>query len=328
MLRTGLLVVLALGVMPAVVVPGGLPGGTHSASSSPSSVRAAQPDPGASRPRPMASRTALGAGPRQPPAQVAHHAYGPQPRQRLTAYWHPGDRAPRAGVVILHGGFWAKDTDWSRWARTYADAGYAVFDLYYRLNSDAVWPAQRDDALRALRWIRTHAADYSLDPDRLVLLGSSAGGQIAASVATHGAGRKHVAGAVALSPVASPYRAWLTGGLPDATPDQRKLRLNAELLTGCPPRRADARCWAAWRSAVVKNAASGADDAPMLLVHSAQDWVSVEHSTDLATAEWERGMPRADLTLDVVPGAAHGMRLLDDAAVRGRVAAWIAARTS
>nr|WP_240929693.1 alpha/beta hydrolase [Streptomyces coryli] len=270
------------------------------------------------------------AAPVSVPEGALHHAtrsYGPHPRQRLTAYWHPHGGAPRAGVVIVHGGYWAKDTDWSGWARTYAAAGYAVFDLYYRLNSDAVWPAQRDDVLRALRWIRGHAAEYGLAKDRMVLLGSSAGGQIAASVGTYGAGRELAAGVVALSPVASPYRAWLDGGRQGASADQRKLRRNAELLTGCAPRRADAGCWDAWRSTVVKNTASGADDAPMLLVHSAHDWVSVRHSTELAMAQWGQGMSRADLTLDVVPGGAHGMALLEDRRVRGRVDAWIRART-
>ncbi|MDR3035092.1 MAG: alpha/beta hydrolase [Kitasatospora sp.] len=249
------------------------------------------------------------------------HRYGPLRGQRLRAYWYASDRA-RPALAIVPGGYWSRTTDWSRWARHYAAEGYAVFTLSYRLDGDARWPAARRDVRRALRWIRS-SSRYGVSPGRVLVLGSSAGGHLAAAAATYRSGRSLTAGVVALSPVASPYRAWRDGGRAGDSAAQVRLRENAERLVGCAPRRSDPRCWGAWRSASVKSAASGVDDAPMLLVHARSDWVSVRHSTDLAAAERAAGMSRRDMSVCVVRGAAHGMALLDDRHVRARVDTWL-----
>jgi acetyl esterase/lipase len=64
-----------------------------------------------------------------------------------------------------------------------AGAGYAVVSIDYRLSPEFKWPAQRDDLLAAIRFLREHAAGLGIDTDRLVLLGRSAGGQIATAAA-------------------------------------------------------------------------------------------------------------------------------------------------
>ena len=61
--------------------------------------------------------------------------------------------------------------------------GYAVASIDYRLAPEFKWPAQRDDLLAAIRFLRAHAAALGIDEDRLVLLGRSAGGQIATAAA-------------------------------------------------------------------------------------------------------------------------------------------------
>lgn len=283
-----------------------------------------------------------------PPAGTAHEApgareagagrslrtgvesYGKHPRQQVTVHWRPR-QAPRGGLVLLHGGYWSYDTDWAGWARAFARRGYAVFDADYRLAPGWPWPAQRDDVLAALRWVRRNAAAYAVDPARVAVLGSSAGGQLAVAAATHGAGAARTAGAVALSPVASPYRAWLDGGAPGATAAGRRLRASAERLAGCVPDgtpevSADRACRRAWRSLDPRRAASGRDDAPMLLLHSAGDWVPAYHSEAVAAAERARGMPAGDVRVRVVPGAGHGMRLLADPPVVGEIEGWLRRR--
>jgi acetyl esterase/lipase len=265
------------------------------------------------------------------------HAYGSHPRQTLDAYWKTAgeDRGgEQPGIVILHGGHWYEDTGWAGWSRRFADAGYAVFAVDHRLNIDAPWPAQRTDALSALDWIRDHAADFDLDPGRLVLLGSSSGGQIATAVATYRSGAFRVDGVVALSPVNDPYRAWRDGNAGDATARQRKLRDNATLLARCHPETSDNSasahpgCRDTWSDMVVRNRASGGDDAPMFLLHSEDDFVPVRHSLDLEAAEEDaHNMPANGVTVRTVAGSSHGGALLKEPGVAERVLGWIAERT-
>ncbi|MDN3023045.1 alpha/beta hydrolase [Streptomyces sp. S.PB5] len=227
--------------------------------------------------------------------------YGGHERQTITVYGVPGAPA----VVILHGGYWAEDADWSRTARWLAGQGFRVYETDYRLNTDARWPAQREDVRAALRWIGAHSAG------RPLLLGSSAGGQLALDAATYGAGRDLVRGVVALSPVASPYRAWVDGGRPGATAQQRRLRQEAQRLVGCDPDRTGPRCWARWSDLAAHTHASGADDAPMLLIHSQRDFVPPAHSDELAAEE--RRLGHKDITVRTPKGASHGGALMERA---------------
>ncbi|MFE7760075.1 alpha/beta hydrolase [Streptomyces sp. NPDC057438] len=282
----------------------------------------------------------------------ATYSYGSHTRQTLDAYWNAAGEehnGTQPGIVILHGGYWHEDTGWATWSRTFADAGYAVFTVDYRLNHDAAWPAQRTDALSALDWIRGHAADFDLDINRMVLLGSSSGGQIATSVATYRSGAYGLDGVVGLSPVVDPYRAWRDGNAATATDRQRRLRDNAVILARCSPeteagtktRTGTASgakdpatasphpgCRETWNDMAAGSRASGADDAPMYLIHSKGDPVPAQPSLALEAAEEkDHNMPANGVTVKTVAGSAHGGALLDDPKVAERVTAWIAERT-
>lgn len=240
---------------------------------------------------------------------VRKFSYGTHARQTVTVY---GDHGP--ALVIVHGGYWADDTDWSHWARWFAGQGFRVYDVDYRLNSDARWPAQRTDALAALDWVAWHSGM------RPLVLGSSAGGQIATVAGGYGEGASRVRGVVALSPVATPSRAWTDGGRSSASAKQRRLRSEARRLAGCTP----AACPAQWRSMAASSYASGAEDAPLLLVHSVSEFVPPAHSRDLATAALGKGL--GDVTVRTVSGSAHGAGLLSSEAVRGAVVGWLRKR--
>ena len=94
--------------------------------------------------------------------------------------------APRPAVVLIHGGgMWTGSrVDMADMAIELARAGYVAFSIDYRLVDAATgrnrWPAQLDDAQRAVRWVRAKAGDYGVDPVRVGTLGWSAGGQLAA----------------------------------------------------------------------------------------------------------------------------------------------------
>lgn len=67
-----------------------------------------------------------------------------------------------------------------------AGGDYAAASVGYRLSPEACWPAQIHDAKAAVRWLRGQAAIYRLDPDRIGVMGTSAGGHLAAILGTSG----------------------------------------------------------------------------------------------------------------------------------------------
>jgi acetyl esterase/lipase len=95
-----------------------------------------------------------------------------------------GDRYPV--VLVLHGGGWRngdKGQYYGAVHRYIASQGYVVFDAQYRFSQEAPFPAQLEDVRDALRWIKQHRDEYQIDPQKIVLLGRSAGGHLALQAA-------------------------------------------------------------------------------------------------------------------------------------------------
>ena len=85
-------------------------------------------------------------------------------------------------VIVIHGGSWSggEKSDFESYDRWLAAGGRVVFDVEYRLANGAQrFPAQIMDIKCAIAWVKNHAAQYRVDPERLALLGRSAGGQLA-----------------------------------------------------------------------------------------------------------------------------------------------------
>ncbi|WP_323815922.1 alpha/beta hydrolase [Cellvibrio sp. NN19] len=85
------------------------------------------------------------------------------------------------GVVLVHCGGWQAGyrTHLTPMAIELAKAGYVAATITYRLAPEAKYPAAVNDVKAALRWLRTNADQYHVDPTRIAVGGSSAGGQIA-----------------------------------------------------------------------------------------------------------------------------------------------------
>lgn len=103
----------------------------------------------------------------------------------------PADRpAPRPAVILIHGGGLVQGSRWDHGeaAMGLALAGYVTFNIEYRLfvpgDPTTLWPAQLDDAQRAIRWVRANADTYGVDPNRIGAFGYSSGGQLAAFLGT------------------------------------------------------------------------------------------------------------------------------------------------
>lgn len=94
----------------------------------------------------------------------------------------------RPAVVMFHGGAWRSGSraDCKQAGQWLAARGYVACAVSYRLVTPEKnhWPDQIYDAQRAVRWLRAHAAEYRIDPERIGAFGSSAGGHLVACLGT------------------------------------------------------------------------------------------------------------------------------------------------
>jgi len=107
---------------------------------------------------------------------------------RVTADVLVPDRAgPHPVLVYLHGGGWVAGSPKThhKLASRFAEAGYLVVNVDYRLAPEAPFPAPFEDCVFALRWAAENAARFGGDARRLAIGGDSAGGNLSAAVAAH-----------------------------------------------------------------------------------------------------------------------------------------------
>ncbi len=96
-----------------------------------------------------------------------------------------GAQGPLPGIVMVHGGSWSSgDKDELPDIYRYlASRGYLVASVNYRLAPQYPYPAPRDDVFKAIQYLKDHSGELDLDSTHLVLMGRSAGGQIALAAA-------------------------------------------------------------------------------------------------------------------------------------------------
>ncbi len=118
-------------------------------------------------------------------------ALGNEPRDIPTLTVYMPRNAPASGitaVVICPGGGYGAlaSNHEGRQVASYLNAlGVAAFVLKYRLGPRYHHPIELGDAQRAVRMVRAHAADWHIAPDRIGIMGFSAGGHLASSISTH-----------------------------------------------------------------------------------------------------------------------------------------------
>jgi acetyl esterase/lipase len=105
----------------------------------------------------------------------------------LTPYWPKGEATGAALVICPGGGYGGlaehEGKDYALWL---SDHGVACFVLKYRLGSAGYrHPIPLMDVSRAIRTVRAKAADWKIDPHRIGVMGSSAGGHLASTILTH-----------------------------------------------------------------------------------------------------------------------------------------------
>jgi len=98
----------------------------------------------------------------------------------------PEADTPLPAVVMIHGGGWRRGEaeDMERFAKRLAGAGFAVFNIAYRLAPAHKFPAQLEDARQAVRWLRANAGGLGIDARRVGAWGFSAGAHLAMLLGT------------------------------------------------------------------------------------------------------------------------------------------------
>jgi acetyl esterase/lipase len=135
----------------------------------------------------------LPAAPPKPPDSVevkrdVNYAGDANPAHLLDLYLpkKPSDK-PRPLIVFIHGGGWHESDKTSIVGLLFAliqDGAFTGASINYRLSDEAKWPAQIHDCKGALRWLRAHAKEYHFDPEKVGLIGISAGGHLVSLLGT------------------------------------------------------------------------------------------------------------------------------------------------
>ena len=114
--------------------------------------------------------------------------YADQSPNQILDIWYPSkEKGPYPVVILFHGGAFGAGHKRSFYISSMAQPvfqGYAVVTVEYRLYQEAIWPAQLIDGKAAIRYLRAHAEELDLNPDRFALWGNSAGGSVTQLLAT------------------------------------------------------------------------------------------------------------------------------------------------
>ena len=218
----------------------------------------------------------------------------------------PHGDGPFPGVLVIHGGAWRMGTraQLAGVAKMLADRGFTAVAISYRLAPAYKFPAQIDDCKSAVRWMRTEAAKWKIDPDRIGAFGYSAGAQLAALLGTTDAddGLEGVPDPAKLP--STRLQAIAAGGAPcDFRPIPPDVAGLAFWL-GDTPARAPEQYRLASPAAFVT-----ADDPPMFFFHGENDDLVPRVSpTKMAAALTAVGVPNE---LYVVPHCGHIMACMN-----------------
>jgi len=166
-----------------------------------------------------------------PPAADRRVAYGSDPNQFIDLRL-PSGKGSHPLAMFIHGGFWRAKYDLAHAGHICAGlarAGFVCANLEYRRvgNEGGRWPGTFEDVRNGYRFLHAHAGEWNADPKRVVVLGHSAGGQLALALAAR---EPSLRGAISLAGVVDLRRAYdlhlsndavvgFMGGTPQEMPD-------------------------------------------------------------------------------------------------------------
>jgi acetyl esterase/lipase/putative intracellular protease/amidase len=235
-------------------------------------------------------------------ADVPYVADG-DPKQRLDVYLPTSQNGPYPTLLVIHGGGGDK-RDLAKLALRFVKLDYAVISINHRIMPQNKYPAQVQDAFCALAWTHANADDYDFDPGRIVALGHSSGGTLAAMLGTVDDPNLYLEDC----PYPLPEAHWVQGVVPftgifdytSAAASSSGLRSYINSYLGAEED-ADPDIWA---EASPMTWIDGSE-APFLLIHGAADEnIDPDQSVDFADVLEQAGV---DMELLLIPGADHGV---------------------
>lgn len=225
---------------------------------------------------------------------------------KLDLHRPPGDNPPL--IVYVHGGGWRAGSKEDVPIADLYDKGFAIASVDYRLSTQAVFPAQVHDIKAAIRFLRANAGLYHINASKIAIIGSSAGGHLAALVGVsngnpelEGKVGEHLDQSSDVQAIVSYYGASnLKTILSQSTPKGLEFRIPAlKLLLGDTP---DKKPELAKLASPVTHLDK--HDPPLLLIHGDADpQMPPQQSQELAQAYESLGLP---VTLILLPGSLHG----------------------
>ena len=224
--------------------------------------------------------------------------------------------APMPLVIWVHGGGWRNGSKANCPAAWLAAKGYAVASLDFRLLPEHPWPAQIEDPVAALRWLRQESGKYGYDASRSAAMGGSSGGHVVALWGTLTLpAEDKVKAVVAL------YGPTDLLTMPPNVLSEKRTRADlakangALLLGGIVMDQPDKAKAVSALHQVSK------DDVPFLILHGTADpGVPVDQSERLHTALRAAGV---ESTLKLLPGAGHGGKEFDSPESRALIQAFL-----
>ena len=212
--------------------------------------------------------------------------------------------APMPVVIWVHGGGWRNGSKANCPAAWLATQGYAVASLDFRLLPEHPWPAQIEDPIAALRWLRQESGKYGFDAERSAAMGGSSGGHVVALWGT-----LSLPASDKVKAVVDLYGPTDLLTMPPNVLSEKRTRAdlakaNGALLLGGvvmdQPEKA---------KAVSALHQVSKDDVPFLILHGTADpGVPVDQSERLHAALKAAGV---ESTLKLLPGAGHGGKEFD-----------------
>ena len=237
---------------------------------------------------------------------------------RMDGYTQAGNTAVPA-VILVHGGGWVRGDrryDVQPLFKPLQEAGFAWFSIDYRLATDITrFGVAINDVTAAIDYVRSHASELNVDPERIALIGESAGGQLAAMAALKGGGSANIKAVVVFY----------------APTDLASLLKNSQYI---PAQIRDQVVGTPWepfilsaltRLSPIDNVRS--DMPPFLFIHGTADaLVPFAQSVDMCSRMHQAG---AFCEVYSVSGAGHGLRWWESGygpgpAYKSKMTSWLA----